>query len=216
MKKFFVILSVILLIALTVVPVSAASVIKGEQADYLTLTDPQYFDIRFPLNFEEFPSFIVCDAAEAFPGQTGIAFIVPSTYIRLSGDELGIVKSSTYSVYDPLTGLWGPFAQVPADGVLFYLQVNDTVVCSADAEFVPAGYKFDRLASFIRTNVSTGVVDVVADFGSFIPRALGALVGIFYVDGALTLLGILALAALAVSFAFLVLYLVVRFLAFRG
>lgn len=215
MKKLFVILFVIMLAVSIAVPASAASVIKGELSDYLTLSDPLYADIRFPLSFSDYRTFLVCDASVAFPGQSGVAFIYSAT-IRVDDGQFAVPRRSCYSIYDPLTGAWSDFAEVPAVSLVFQIPVTDSAVVSENAFFAPDCVYEGRLASFIRKNVSTGVVDVFSDFGSFLPRILLAVAGLFYADGTLTLLGILSVAALAVSAAFLVTSLVVRYLIFRS
>lgn len=63
---------------------------------------------------------------------------------------------------------------------------------------------------------TTGILSTFLGIGTWIGGAVSALIGMFYLNGSLTFFGYLAVAALAVSVVFLLVYLISSFLKFRG
>lgn len=66
------------------------------------------------------------------------------------------------------------------------------------------------------TTVLDSILAVFSAVGEWITTAIGALVPMFYAEGALTFLGILAIAGLAFSVVFLLIGIIQRFLHFAG
>lgn len=66
------------------------------------------------------------------------------------------------------------------------------------------------------TTVLDTILAVMLDVAEWIASAVVAVIPMFYVDGALTFLGILAIAGLAFSVAFLIIGIIQNFLHFRG
>lgn len=62
----------------------------------------------------------------------------------------------------------------------------------------------------------SGVLDIFGAIGSWIVLQLGSLVGIFWSSDSLTFLGVLAVAGLALAVILLLIFVIVRFLRFRG
>lgn len=62
----------------------------------------------------------------------------------------------------------------------------------------------------------SGILSTFLGIGTWIGGAVSALIGMFYLNGSLTFIGYLAVAALAVSVVFLLIYLISSFLKFRG
>ena len=70
--------------------------------------------------------------------------------------------------------------------------------------------------SWIAKNVNPSFVSVIGSLFRKLPALLLSAISIFYVGGRLTVLGWLAVPALAIAFAILVIKIVVRFMQFRG
>lgn len=66
------------------------------------------------------------------------------------------------------------------------------------------------------TAVLTAILAVFTAVGDWIVTAISALVPMFYADGALTFLGVLAVAGLAFSVVFLLIGIIQKFLHFAG
>lgn len=66
------------------------------------------------------------------------------------------------------------------------------------------------------TSILSSIFAVFSEVGTWIVSAVTDLIPIFYAEGALTFLGVLAVAGLAFSVIFLVLGLIQNFLHFRG
>lgn len=64
--------------------------------------------------------------------------------------------------------------------------------------------------------VLSSILEVFTAVGQWITSAVTALIPMFYAEGALTFLGVLAVAGLAFSVAFLIIGLIQNFLHFRG
>lgn len=64
--------------------------------------------------------------------------------------------------------------------------------------------------------VLEAVFNVFFEVGDWIVRAVNNFIPMFYVDGALTFLGVLAVAGLAISVVFLLIGIIQRFLHFGG
>lgn len=60
------------------------------------------------------------------------------------------------------------------------------------------------------------VLDVFQSVATWFSTAINTVIGMFYAEGALTFLGVLAVAGLAVSVVFLLMGVVSNFLHFRG
>lgn len=66
-------------------------------------------------------------------------------------------------------------------------------------------------------DIITQVTGIFADIAEWIVATIPTLTGLFYVpDTGLTFMGVLAIAGLAISIAFLLIGIVQRFLKFRG
>lgn len=66
------------------------------------------------------------------------------------------------------------------------------------------------------TSVLTAILAVFTAIGEWIGTAVTALMPMFYAEGALTFLGVLAVAGLGFSVIFLLIGLIQRFLHFQG
>ena len=66
------------------------------------------------------------------------------------------------------------------------------------------------------TTILDAVLNVFTSIGNWIPNAVNQLVPMFYAEGSLTFLGVLAVAGLAFSVVFLVMGIIQNFLHFRG
>lgn len=66
------------------------------------------------------------------------------------------------------------------------------------------------------TSILAAIFAVFSEVGTWIVSAVTDLIPMFYAEGALTFLGVLAVAGLAFSVVFLVLGLIQNFLHFRG
>ena len=66
------------------------------------------------------------------------------------------------------------------------------------------------------TSILAAIFAVFTEVGNWITTAVTNLIPMFYAEGALTFLGVLAVAGLAFSVVFLVLGLIQNFLHFRG
>lgn len=64
--------------------------------------------------------------------------------------------------------------------------------------------------------VLSNILEVFSAVGQWISTAVTALIPMFYAEGELTFLGVLAVAGLAFSVAFLIIGLIQNFLHFRG
>lgn len=64
--------------------------------------------------------------------------------------------------------------------------------------------------------VLSSILEVFTAVGQWITSAVTALIPMFYAEGSLTFLGVLAVAGLAFSVAFLIIGLIQNFLHFRG
>lgn len=63
---------------------------------------------------------------------------------------------------------------------------------------------------------TTGILSTFLGIATWIGCAVSALIGMFYLNGSLTFIGYLAVAGIAVSVIFLLIYLISSFLKFRG
>lgn len=66
------------------------------------------------------------------------------------------------------------------------------------------------------SNILTAIFAVFTAVGDWISTAVTALIPMFYADGALTFLGVLAVVGLGFSVIFLIIGLIQNFLHFRG
>ena len=60
------------------------------------------------------------------------------------------------------------------------------------------------------------VLDVFSSFGSWISSAIGSLIGLFWADGSLTVIGTLSVCGLGLAVISLVIYFIRRFFNFAG
>ncbi len=65
-------------------------------------------------------------------------------------------------------------------------------------------------------DILSAILDVFTDIGTWIVSAVQLVIPIFWAEGALTILGVLAVASLAFSVMFLVIGIIQKFLHFRG
>lgn len=99
-----------------------------------------------------------------------------------------------------------------------FLYVTDTCTLNYLSEFQYnlLTHLIEKKGAFPGDNVLKSILSVALRVVTFLGTFIVLLCGIFYIDGSLTVIGYLAIAGLALAVILLVVYLISRFLKFRG
>lgn len=213
MKRFLLLFcTVVLVFSIMIVPAFASDL------EVITVTDPRDFDSKS------------VQVNERFSGDYRVLFYDSSSEPFLITPVVFIDENRTTS-YD-FTGLLNNLSfhiemdfLVEDDGRVFFC--FPFWACSADEcfmlselfeisriEFVPAA-EYEPPAVDGGSPLS-GIFDVFGGVGSWIVGQLGTTTSLFWNGQGLTFLGVLAVAALALAVVLLLVFVVVRFLRFRG
>lgn len=113
----------------------------------------------------------------------------------------------TYYYYQPQGGL--NLGTIDIDSIL-----ELSILCTED--FLPYLTDVDYTYYTLESSSVDGFTSVWTEIMTWITSALNSVMGAFYVDGSLTLLGTLAVIGVSVGIAFLIIGLIQRFLHLRG
>ena len=223
MKKLSVFFLAAILATLIIVPASASSidVIYGGEGTYVVY--PEEFSVPdvVPDSVIESQSFIVLttDNPETDDPDDVIDYwFWGFTNVQLTAPNAIRIFNNPSCMYTYLTDSgWTTPTRPPAEGLTIRLTLSsDLSFCVGENTPFVNQTDLSVTRSWIASSAKPSFVSVIGSLFRKLPALLLSAISIFYVGGRLTVLGWLAVPALAIAFAILVIKLVVRFMQFRG